>query len=165
MDINIDPSCDWTMDSDMVLGSSPGPDVTMAPVAGRSLRLAWTQQPSGPRIPIWSQILRITLPAIARGALGISTDSGCGRVMDPDLALAIAHACTIHWPWVAVHVTLARQQYGSQAPRSGGRDPGHQFGLQWQHGPWTSAQTQAAVGPWAQTWSSATAWACMSLWP
>lgn len=31
MGININPSCGWTMDTDMVLGSNPGLDITMVP--------------------------------------------------------------------------------------------------------------------------------------
>ena len=38
MDINTEPGCGRSMDSDMVLGSSLGLDVTMAQVAAQALR-------------------------------------------------------------------------------------------------------------------------------
>lgn len=58
MDVNTDPSCGRTMDSDMVPSSSHGMDATKAPGdrQHRQLRSTSLQLQGHPRIPIWPQV-------------------------------------------------------------------------------------------------------------
>lgn len=56
MDINRDLICSRTMDPEMTLGSSSGPDVTVASVAAQVTRSVWPQRQHGPWTPTWSQV-------------------------------------------------------------------------------------------------------------
>lgn len=53
-DINIDPGCGRTMDSDTVLGCSPGSYLT-SPGGSRPISLAWPLWQCFPQTPAWPQ--------------------------------------------------------------------------------------------------------------
>lgn len=90
MDFNTDPHCGRTTDPDMVLNSSLDLDVTMTSgeSAGHSdwhalhNRVALKHQ-HGPK---WPRPLASTWPLIVSVAMNSNTDSGCSRVIDPDVA-------------------------------------------------------------------------------
>lgn len=59
-DINIDPGCHRTMDSDTVLGSSPGLDFT-SPSGSRPISSVWPLWQCVPLTPAWPQKATKTL--------------------------------------------------------------------------------------------------------
>lgn len=61
MDVNSDPGCCRAIDPDMAVGSSLGPDNTMAPGGSRPPRLAWSQLQRGSQIPTRAQAVAQTL--------------------------------------------------------------------------------------------------------
>ncbi|KAL6084353.1 hypothetical protein STEG23_031656 [Scotinomys teguina] len=80
----------WTMDPDMVLGSSPCPDVTMAP--GGSTDHSVQHHPScrvtsDPNMtPDGGSDLGYPQPPMVTSTMDINTDLGCGWTVDPDMA-------------------------------------------------------------------------------
>lgn len=111
------------------------------------------EPPHGPRCRSRSWVP--ALPLMVTGASNIGTGPVCVRAMDLGQALRL-------WPQVLVHVTQVcmgpgmAQSLSTKKATDGEPDSGNQCGLWTQHGTQTSAQTQDALGPWAQTWSLVT---------
>ena len=162
------------MDPDMTPGSIPGPVDPMTP-GGSTGHLEWLvpnlslalESPHGSRFGPRSRIY--VLPLMVMRALNFSACPVFGRATNPDIALDTFQASKMHWPWVtssviqvcmssaAAHTLTSRRSH-----IGGGSDSGNQCSLCWQHKTQASAQTQAAIGPWIQTWSLATTQAWMS---
>lgn len=156
MDINTDQDCGRVMDPDMVLFSSLGLDVTIAPSgsAGHSGQ----HGPSGREVLKHQHDLGChprsqasEWPSMAAGASYINTDLGCGWARDPGMAPA-ATSSMVPWPWLAVHVIqicmapAVAQLSDTNLVTGGSPDPGYLCVLWWQQAPSTSTQTQAAEG-------------------
>lgn len=78
MEINIDPSCSSSKDSDRDSSSSLGPDVTMAPDGSKGHPNQHVSQTS-----VWSQMTDQT-----PGTETINSDTDCYRVRDLDMVLS-----------------------------------------------------------------------------
>ncbi|KAL6087976.1 hypothetical protein STEG23_022836, partial [Scotinomys teguina] len=122
IDIITEPSCDGTMDLEMVLDSSLGQDVTMGSTDHSDWHdpngtMAFGHQYGPKRQP---RLLALVLPLMTSGATNINTDAGHSRASNPDVAFdnspglndimspgdSTGHTQTV-WPW---------QQHGPQAP-------------------------------------------------
>lgn len=112
------PRCGRTIDIDMVLCSSPGPDVTMVPSGN-----------AGPRPSTWLQMVAHTLgsthSSVVSGATDINIDPVCGRTTDPDMSFS-------HSP--GIDKTMAPVD----------RSPNSAF-PQWQQSPWIPTWSQPTV--------------------
>ena len=93
----------WTMDPDMVLGSSLSSDFSMVPV-GNAGNLSW-HEPKGsvilkpPHDPGSGPRSRASaMPLMVTEVLTISTGPVCSRATAPELVLATAQAYTMPWP-------------------------------------------------------------------
>ena len=80
---SIDPRHSRTMDTDMVFGSNW---VWMSPLSQVAVQA--TQIGRGPLDTIMALISGVCLPSMVTGASDISTDPGCCRATDPDMALS-----------------------------------------------------------------------------
>lgn len=75
------------------------------------------------------------------------------------------------WLWVTVHDTQvymglkAAQYLGIKKATGGGSDPGNQYDFGGKTGKKTSAETQAKVVSWTQTWVLTISHAWISSWP
>lgn len=79
LDINSDPDCSRTTDSDRVLSSSWGLDVTVTPGSSKG-----HPDKHGPRW--WSRPQESAWPSMVTGATNINTDPDCGKTKNPDTA-------------------------------------------------------------------------------
>lgn len=152
IEINTDPSCNRTVDPDVTLISSSGLEISMAPVAGYPDKygphgnMALSHQ-HGLR---WLTLSQASARPLVTGTMGISSDSGCCRVMDPDRALSsspdLDDNCDLGWQlrpyrsawsWHTNMATGDSQTPGICVAFIDNTGHGHQ---------WTSIQTLAVLG-------------------
>lgn len=118
-----------------------------------SLRAAWVHQQRGSWTPTWVQVgptvWTVIRPSMETRTVNINIDTGCGRAMDPDMA--VGHSPlpddTIESWWQHRRLSMAPVVLGvSLRPQHGPRwwpRPARPHSLQWQQTPWISTRTIA----------------------